>query len=115
MLDLAEASDYLAKHNFSKQENIKVYPNSASREIRKFHVVVVEQRQKCTKRRDGTCKVVVLLFAVLVDFAVVVDKVKRQTDTKTQWSILQVSLFYSFHLRKKVRFSIILQSLNDRL
>ena len=26
--------------------------------------------------------------------------VKRQTDTKTQWNTLQVSLFYSFHLRK---------------
>ena len=26
--------------------------------------------------------------------------VKRQTDTKTQWNSLQVSLFYSFHLRK---------------
>ena len=26
--------------------------------------------------------------------------VKRQTDTKTQWNTLQVSLFYSIHLRK---------------
>ena len=26
--------------------------------------------------------------------------VKRQTNTKTQWNTLQVSLFYSFHLRK---------------
>ena len=26
--------------------------------------------------------------------------VKRQTDTKTQWNTLQVSLSYSFHLRK---------------
>ena len=26
--------------------------------------------------------------------------VKRQTDTKTQWNTLQVSLFYSLHLRK---------------
>ena len=26
--------------------------------------------------------------------------VKRQTDTKMQWNTLQVSLFYSFHLRK---------------
>ena len=26
--------------------------------------------------------------------------VKRQTDTKTQWNTLQVSLLYSFHLRK---------------
>ena len=26
--------------------------------------------------------------------------VKRQTDTKTQWNTMQVSLFYSFHLRK---------------
>ena len=26
--------------------------------------------------------------------------VKRQTDTKTQWNTLQLSLFYSFHLRK---------------
>ena len=26
--------------------------------------------------------------------------VKRQTDTKTQWNTLQVSLFYSFHVRK---------------
>ena len=32
--------------------------------------------------------------------------VKRQTDTKMQWNTLQVSLFYSFHLRK-VRFSVI--------
>ena len=28
------------------------------------------------------------------------NPVKRQTDTKTQWNTLQVSLFYSFHLRK---------------
>ena len=26
--------------------------------------------------------------------------VKRQTDTKTQWNTLQLSRFYSFHLRK---------------
>ena len=26
--------------------------------------------------------------------------VKRQADTQTQWNTLQVSLFYSFHLRK---------------
>ena len=36
-------------------------------------------------------------FAADLNF---VKTVKRQTDTKTQWNTLQVSLFYPFHLRK---------------
>ena len=34
--------------------------------------------------------------------------VKRQTDTKAQWNTLQVSRFYSFHLRMSYYFSVFL-------
>ena len=49
--------------------------------------------------------VLLIFFALLLllnsGYAIKPKKsVKRQTDTKTQWNTLQVTLFYSFHLRK---------------
>ena len=42
-------------------------------------------------------------FAADLNF---VKTVKRQTDTKTQWNTLQVSLFLSISFKKKLRLAL---------
>ena len=44
--------------------------------------------------------VVLLVFLALLGVTTVTPLIERQTDTKMQWNTLQVSLLYSFHLRK---------------